>query len=59
VNEVTDGGADGDRDGRCARCAEREAELEELRAQVARLRSENAALLQAAINRDYERPPHY
>jgi uncharacterized coiled-coil protein SlyX len=59
VAAVTDGGADGDRDGRCARCAALEAELEELRAQVARLRSENSALLQAAISRDYERPPHY
>ena len=44
---------------RCGRCEELAAELEDLRGQIARLRSENAALLQAAINRDYERPPHY
>ncbi len=34
-------------------------EVEQLRARVARLEAEKAALLRAATERDYERPPHY
>lgn len=38
---------------------DRHGELSRLRAEVARLRSEKAALLRRAAERDYERPPHY
>lgn len=39
--------------------AEAEAELDRVRAENTRLRAENAALLRAAVDRNYERPPHY
>lgn len=45
--------------GACARCAALEAELDRLRAKVARLEADKATLLKAAADRDYERPPHY
>jgi hypothetical protein len=35
------------------------AEVVRLRAEVARLQQDKAALLRAAAERDYERPPHY
>jgi uncharacterized coiled-coil protein SlyX len=34
-------------------------EVERLRSVVARLEAEKAALVRAAIDREYERPPHY
>jgi uncharacterized coiled-coil protein SlyX len=34
-------------------------EIERLRAEVARLRAKNAELVAEAVNRNYERPPHY
>jgi hypothetical protein len=34
-------------------------ELERLRAQVAQLRARNTDLVRDAVNRQYERPPHY
>jgi len=35
------------------------AEVVRLRALVAQLRAENAALQRSAVDRNYERPPHY
>lgn len=35
------------------------AEVARLRAEVARLKAKNAELIQAAADRDFERPPHY
>jgi hypothetical protein len=35
------------------------AEVSRLRAEVARLRRENDALVRKALDREYERPPHY
>ncbi len=46
-------GADGDE------LAAARAEVARLRAEVSRLTAENAALLRAAVDRNYERPPHY
>lgn len=43
----------------CPRCRELQAEVEHLRARVARLEADKAALLRRAAERDYERPPHY
>jgi hypothetical protein len=48
-----DGGAS------CPRCAELEAEINELRALAQTLRAKNDELARALVNRDYERPPHY
>ena len=56
---MSDDGAGKDQDEREARIAELEAEVLQLRAQVVRLRAQNADLLQSAIDRDYEKPPHY
>jgi hypothetical protein len=42
-----------------AQVAALQAEIERLRARVARLEAEKAALLRAAVDRDYERPPHH
>jgi uncharacterized small protein (DUF1192 family) len=41
------------------RFEELQAEVERLRARVARLEADKAALLRAAVDRDYERPPHH
>jgi hypothetical protein len=43
----------------CERCQELVAEVRSLLAQVAELRAKNLELLRAAVQRDYERPPHY
>lgn len=43
----------------CAQCAELEKEIADLRVLVQQLRDKNDDLLRAAVNRDFERPPHY
>ena len=43
----------------CERCHELVTEVKALLAQVAELRAKNLELLRAAVQRDYERPPHY
>ncbi len=43
----------------CDRCHELVAEVTSLLAEVAELRAKNLELLRAAVQRDYERPPHY
>jgi hypothetical protein len=43
----------------CERCHELVAEVKSLLAEVAELRAKNLELLRAAVQRDYERPPHY
>ena len=56
---MTDGGSGEDGAQVCGRCAELEAEIARLRAQVTELESRNSVLLRDAVSRDYERPPHY
>jgi uncharacterized coiled-coil protein SlyX len=56
---VTDGASGDDGAEVCERCAELEAEIARLRAQVTGLESRNSALLRDGVSRDYERPPHY
>lgn len=34
-------------------------EVDRLRAEVARLRVKNSELIEEAVNRNHERPPHY
>jgi hypothetical protein len=43
----------------CERCQELVAEVRSLLGEVAELRAKNLELLRAAVERDYERPPHY
>lgn len=43
----------------CERCQELVAEVRSLLTQVSELRAKNLELLRAAVQRDYERPPHY
>jgi hypothetical protein len=50
---------DDNEDEPCERCQELVAEVRTLLAQVAELRAKNLELLRAAVQRDYERPPHY
>ena len=50
---------DEDEDEVCERCHELVAEVRSLLAEVAELRAKNLELLRAAVQRDYERPPHY
>ena len=48
-----------DEDEVCERCQELVTEVRSLLAEVAELRAKNLELLRAAVQRDYERPPHY
>jgi hypothetical protein len=59
VVEVSDEHHDDDEDEACERCQELVAEVRSLLSQVAELRAKNLELLRAAVQRDYERPPHY
>jgi hypothetical protein len=43
----------------CDRYHELVAEVKSLLSEVAELRAKNLELLRAAVQRDYERPPHY
>lgn len=56
---VTTDQADVDEEENCDRCHELVAEVTSLLNQVAELRAKNLELLRAAVQRDYERPPHY
>jgi hypothetical protein len=56
---VSDAQHDDNEDTRCERCQELVAEVRSLLGQVAELRARNLELLRAAVQRDYERPPHY
>jgi hypothetical protein len=56
---VSDEQHDDDEAEGCARCQELVAEVRALLDQVAELRARNLELLRAAVQRDYERPPHY
>ena len=48
-----------DEDEVCDQCHELVAEVKSLLSEVAELRAKNIELLRAAVQRDYERPPHY
>jgi hypothetical protein len=50
---------DDNEDTPCERCQELVAEVRSLLSQVAELRAKNLELLRAAVQSDYERPPHY
>jgi hypothetical protein len=56
---MSDGQHDDNEDFPCERCQELVAEVRSLLGQVAELRAKNLELLRAAVQRDYERPPHY
>lgn len=43
----------------CLTCLELRVEVERLRARLAQVEAERDRLVQAALRRDYERPPHY
>lgn len=43
----------------CPHCDELATEITALRSQVRELKKKNDELARAAVNRDYERPPHY
>jgi hypothetical protein len=59
VVEVSDEKHDDNEVEACERCQELVAEVRSLLGQVAELRAKNLELLRAAVQRDYERPPHY
>jgi hypothetical protein len=59
VDAVSTEHDDANEDEACDRCHELVAEVTALLAQVAELRAKNLDLLRAAVQRDYERPPHY
>jgi hypothetical protein len=56
---VTTEHADVDQEENCGRCHELVAEVTSLLNEVAELRAKNMELLRAAVERDFERPPHY
>jgi uncharacterized coiled-coil protein SlyX len=59
MSDATSTARDGNDTTSCARCVELEKEVSDLRALVQQLRDKNDDLLRAAVNRDFERPPHY
>jgi hypothetical protein len=59
VVEVSGERRDDNENEACERCQELVAEVRSLLGQVAELRAKNLELLRAAVQRDYERPPHY
>ncbi len=48
-----------DEDEVCDKCHQLVAEVKSLLSEVAELRAKNLELLRAAVQRDFERPPHY
>jgi len=59
VVAVTAEHTDADEEENCGRCHELVAEVTSLLNEVAELRAKNMELLRAAVERDFERPPHY
>jgi len=59
VSVVVTEHADVDQAENCRRCHELVAEVTSLLTEVAELRAKNMELLRAAVERDFERPPHY